>query len=70
MTFPQLTLSASTIALIGKGAISAVRHMPAPKSGSLFYRWMFDTAQDLCGNNDRIGQNRDDLGIPRLRRPL
>ena len=57
-TWPIVTLSASTIALLGKGFISAVRHMPAPLPNSVVYRWLFDTAQDLAGNPDRVGQIR------------
>jgi hypothetical protein len=34
------------------------RHMPAPKEGSVLYRWLFDTTQDLAKNNDRIGEVR------------
>lgn len=58
MQLPTIALSASTIALIGKGGISLIRHMPAPLAGSVVYRWVFDTSQDLAGNNDRIGQVR------------
>jgi hypothetical protein len=56
-TWP-VALSASTITLIGKGGISLIRHMPAPVAGSVAYRWIFDTAQDIAGNNDRIGEVR------------
>jgi hypothetical protein len=63
MTLPHIVLSASTIALLGKGAISLIRHAPAPGESSVFYRWIFDTAQDLAGNNDRIGQVRS-ISIP------
>jgi hypothetical protein len=39
-------------------SLALARHMPAPIAGSVFYRWIFDTIQDLAKNNDRIGETR------------
>ena len=39
-------------------SLALARHMPAPSEGSLYYRWIFDTIQDLAKNNDRIGETR------------
>ncbi|MDE2099626.1 MAG: hypothetical protein KGL39_20405 [Patescibacteria group bacterium] len=58
-----LTEAAGTAAVIG---LAAARHMPAPKTGSVMYGWIFDTVQDLAKNNDRIGQRRP---IPNLAAP-
>jgi hypothetical protein len=56
--FQTITLSASTLAVLGKGALAVCRFMPAPAAGSVFYRWFFDVVQDLASNNDRVGMVR------------
>lgn len=51
----MLAEAAGMTAVVG---LAAARHMPAPKAGSVFYAWVFDTVQDLAKNNDRIGERR------------
>ena len=59
MTLAGVTISASMAALACKAALTAARHMPAPRATSfVLYRWVFDTIQDLANNNDRIGEVR------------
>lgn len=50
--------------------LAAARHMPAPTQGSVFYRWIFDTVQDLAKNNDRIGEMRLSAVKPQKEGPI
>ncbi|CAB4131094.1 hypothetical protein UFOVP130_59 [uncultured Caudovirales phage] len=40
--------------------LSFLKHMPAPKCGSVAYRWVFDSVQDWAKNHERIGEVRKD----------
>jgi len=59
----QMTLDNARLLLISGGAtalyLAVARHMPAPKKDSVYYAWLFDVAQDLAKNNDRIGERRE-----------
>ena len=48
-----ITLSAASTAFLLKLASSAVRDMPAPRRGEVWYGWLFRTLQDTFDNPDR-----------------
>jgi hypothetical protein len=51
----------NALGVVGGGGVlflAVARHMPAPLPESVYYRWFFDTVQDLAKNNDRIGEVR------------
>lgn len=60
MTILGVTLTGSALAIAGKIGLVGARHMPAPRSKSIAYRWLFQTIQDLASNNDRINEVRPD----------
>lgn len=47
---------------LGIGFIKFLRHVPAPKKGSVWAGCLFDTFQDLASNDSRIGERRTDTG--------